>query len=212
MSIHWSPSLVPPNSPRLEQALDAATARILDITTNLRRFWSADDCPEALLPWLAWQLSLDNWSSDWPLAIKRNRIRQAIYIARRKGTAESVRLVVQSFGGGVAIREWWEQDPPGAPYTFDLTLNLDQAGAPSSAAFVDSVVEEVRRTKPVTRHFTFTQGLRGEGQIGLIGAARIALYSRLSLEAEPVPPPLSLAHSDGSFFADGSGYAQPQLD
>lgn len=212
MSNHWSPPLVPPNAPLLEQALDEASKRILDINTNLRRFWSADDCPEDHLPWLAWQLSLDNWSPHWSAAIKRNRIRQAIHVARRKGTAESVRIVVNSFGGGVAIREWWEQDPPGQPYTFDLTLNLDQAGAPASAAFVDSVMEEVRRTKPVTRHFTFTQGLNGVGQIGLIGAARIALYARLSLDAEPAPPPLSVAHNDGSFFSDGSGYSQPQLD
>jgi hypothetical protein len=56
-------------------------------------------------------LSLDNWSTDWPESIKRERVRKAIAIARRKGTAESVRSVVASFGGSVAIREWWQSEP-----------------------------------------------------------------------------------------------------
>jgi hypothetical protein len=43
--------------------------------------------------------------------IKRERVRKAIAIARRKGTAESVRSVVASFGGSVAIREWWQSEP-----------------------------------------------------------------------------------------------------
>jgi phage tail P2-like protein len=56
-------------------------------------------------------LSLDNWSTDWPESIKRERVRKAIAIARRKGTAQSVRTVVASFGGSVAIREWWQSEP-----------------------------------------------------------------------------------------------------
>jgi phage tail P2-like protein len=43
-------------------------------------------------------------------SIKRERVRKAIAIARRKGT-ESVRSVVASFGGSVAIREWWQSEP-----------------------------------------------------------------------------------------------------
>jgi phage tail P2-like protein len=77
----------------------------------IRDVWSPDDCPLDLLPWLAWGLSLDNWSTDWPESIKRERVRKAIAIARRKGTAESVRSVVASFGGSVAIREWWQSEP-----------------------------------------------------------------------------------------------------
>jgi phage tail P2-like protein len=114
----------------------------------IRDVWSPDDCPLDLLPWLAWGLSLDNWSTDWPESIKRERVRKAIAIARRKGTAGSVRSVVASFGGSVAIREWWQSEPRGLPHTFSLILNLDSAGAPASAAFVDQVIAEVNRAKP----------------------------------------------------------------
>lgn len=206
------PSILALHPTPLERALEQAAAFLLDIPTPLRSIWSPDDCPVELLPWLAWGLSLDNWSSDWSEDIKRARVRMAIPIARRKGAAAAVRDVVESFGGQVAIREWWQQSPRAAPFTFDLVLNLDREGAPASAAFVDQVIAEVYRAKPARSHFTFTQGIRASGQIGLIAVARPAIYARLSLDAAPVPPPLSLAHSDGSYFADGSGYAQPGLD
>jgi len=168
----------------LERAQARATARIDDIFTNLRVLWSPDLCPENLLPWLAWQLSLDSWSSDWPVAIKRERVRRALDIARRKGTAQSVRQVVQSFGGSVAIREWWQTVPPGTPHTFDLVLTLSGFhGEPVTAAFVDAVIGEVRRTKPVRSHFTFTQGLTADGRVGLIGAVRPVIFARLNCAA-----------------------------
>lgn len=181
MSIHWSPGLLPPNATLLERALDVAAARILEIRTDLRSLWSPADCPESHLPWLAWQLSLDSWSTDWPIAIKRARIRRAIEISRSKGTAQSVRAVVESFGGGVAIREWWQQDPPAAAFTFDLVLSLSNAGGlPVTAAFVDAVMAEVARTKPVRSHFTFTQALAARADIGMHAAGRPVTYARLS--------------------------------
>lgn len=176
-----SQHLLPPNATALEKALSLATARILDINTNLRALWSPDHCPESWLPWLAWQLSIDSWSTHWPVSIKRNRIRRAIQIARRKGTAESVRTVVESFGGSVAIREWWQQEPQAEPYTFQLILSLSGAnGQPVTAEFVDAVIAEVARTKPVRAHFTFTQALAAAGQIGVCAAARPVVFQRFS--------------------------------
>lgn len=180
--------LLPPNSTLLERALELATARIEDINTNLRALWSPDDCPEPFLPWLAWALSLDSWSPDWPIEVKRERVRRALEIARRKGTAESVRSVVASFGGSVAIREWWQHDPPAVPHTFDLVLTLSAAalaGQPVTAAYVDAIVAEVRRTKPVRSHFTFTQGMTSAANVGLVAVARPFVYARLHGSASP---------------------------
>lgn len=176
--------LLPPNATRLERALDRATARIADIAVALRALWSPDDCPEDLLPWLAWALSLDSWSSDWPEAVKRQRVRRALDIARRKGTASSVRAVVESFGGSVALREWWQRETPATPHRFDLVLSLSGFdGQAVTAAFVDSVIAEVRRTKPVRSHFTFTQGIGAAGAVGLVAAARPVVSARLNAAA-----------------------------
>ena len=173
-------SLLPPNATQAERDIEAATARLEAVPTPLRQLWNPNTCPVALLPWLAWALSLDVWNANWSEAIKRERIRTAIAIQRRKGTARSVREVVQSFGGTIAIREWWQMDPPGEPHTFELLLFLNGVGgAPATAEFVNDVMAEVHRTKPARSHFTFTQGLTASAGIRLVAAARPAVFARL---------------------------------
>lgn len=177
-------NLLPPNVTALERAIEAATARVGDLPVPLRDLINPDTCPLPLLPFLAWAVSIDAWSSDWPEAVKRTRVRRAIEIQRHKGTASSVRAVVESFGGAVALREWWQLDPPGPPHTFTLAVELSGGdGAPATAAFADAVINEVRRTKPVRSHFTFSQGLRFTGATGLVAAARPAIFTRLAFAA-----------------------------
>lgn len=177
-------SLLPPNASVIERGIEAATARMAELPVPLRQLVNPDECPLELLPYLAWALSIDSWSSSWPDNVKRARVRRAIEIQRHKGTAESVRTVVQSFGGAVALREWWQTEPRGDPHTFQLVVTLSGAdGAPASAEFADAVIAEVRRTKPVRSHFTYTQGINFARPLGVIGAARPAIFARLQLQA-----------------------------
>lgn len=177
-------TLLPRNASELERALEASMARLADVPVPLRDLWNPDTCPVELLPYLAWALSIDSWSSAWSETVKRARVRQALAIQRRKGTSSSVRDVIESFGGVVAIREWWQMAPPGEPHTFSLVLNVtDDQGAPADAGYVDAVIAEVYRTKPVRSHFTFSQALSTAGALGLVAAARLAVHARLSLAA-----------------------------
>lgn len=177
-------SLLPPNATRAERALEGATARIGEVPTPLRDLWDEDRCPADLLPWLAYAHSLDSWGPTWPEHIKRSRIKAAPEVHRRKGTAASVRQVIAAFGGAVQLREWWQLDPPGPPHTFDMVLTLaGEGGATATAQYVDDVIAEVQRTKPVRSHFTFTQGLQGIGGVGIGAGGRGAVYRRLQLQA-----------------------------
>lgn len=171
--------------------MEHASARVGDIPAPARELWDPDTCPAALLPFLAWALSVDAWNSNWPEHIKRSVVREAIAIQRRKGTAQSVRKVVQAFGGAVEIQEWWQLTPPGQPHTFQLVLTVaGHNGTPASAQFVDEVIAEVARTKPVRSHFTFTQGVQSVGGVGAVAGARVAIYRRLQLQAvEPQGAP-----------------------
>ena len=181
-------SLLPPNASDLERALETLVgARIDDIGLPLRDLWSADNCPEELLPWLAWALSIDQWSTEWPLNIRRARVAAAIAIQRIKGSAQSLSDVIASFGGSLVLREWFQMDPPGVPHTFEVlaTLGGQSADVPS-AEFVDAVIAEVARTKPVRSHFTFTLGLSARGAIGLRAVARPLLLTRLQAYAPGV--------------------------
>jgi len=177
-------TLLPRNASELERALEASMARLADVPVPLRNLWNPDTCPVELLPYLAWALSIDSWSSTWSETVKRARVRQALAIQRRKGTSSSVRDVIESFGGIVAIREWWQMEPPGEPHTFSLLLNItDDQGAPADAAYVDAVIAEVYRTKPVRSHFTFSQALSATAGILPVAAARPATFARLTMAA-----------------------------
>lgn len=177
-------SLLPPNASALDRAAEAAGVRAVDaIPVPHRDLWSPDRCPIDLLPWLAWSLGVESWRSYWPEALKRSRVRSAIPISRSKGSVASVRRVVESFGGQIALREWWQTTPKGAPHTFELVLTLnDASGAETSAAFVDDVIAEVERTKPLRSHFTFVQGLAARVDAALVAVARPAVYARLDLQ------------------------------
>lgn len=176
--------LLPPNATPGTRSIAASLARISDVPVPLRELWNPYTCPLELLPWLAWSLSIDAWKSYWPEAVKRERVAQAIAIQRHKGTAQSVRDVVESFGGSVQLREWWQQAPEGVPHTFDMWLTLTgQGGQEATAEFVDDVIAEVSRTKPVRSHFTFTQGITAAVHVGIAAVARAAVYRKLSMQA-----------------------------
>lgn len=191
--------LLPPNASALERAADAVIqARIGALPVPLRDLWSAQDCPVALLPWLAWSLSIDQWDAAWPEHVQRARIASAIAVQRIKGTRQSVADVIASFGGNVVLREWWQKTPRGVPHTFDLTVALagDQGQAPT-AEFITSVITEVARTKPARSHFTFSVAVNFAGGLGLRGVARPMIYARLDLFASAAPPnPFRLDFSD----------------
>lgn len=175
-------ALLPPNATAAERAI--VDAIVASIPVPLRDLWDADACPADLLPWLAWAQSIDAWKDYWPDHVKRALVRNAIAIQRMKGTSQSVRQVVESFGGQVVLREWWEQSPTGIPHTFDMTLTLaGEGGTEATAQFVDDVIAEVVRAKPVRSHFTFTQGLQASGQVGVLAAARAYVHRRMQFDA-----------------------------
>lgn len=181
-------SLLPPNATRLERLAEAAIARSTAIDSVVGQLWNPTTCPEDLLPWLAWTVSVDTWRNTWPLAVKRARVANSLIVQRRKGTARSIADVVNSFGGAVEITEWWQTSPRGTPHTFSLTLTLGgQDGETTTAQYVDDVIAEVNLTKPVRSHFTFTQGINLAGRVGVIAAARVAVFVRLQATETTTP-------------------------
>lgn len=175
-----SNSLLPPNATPLERSTAETTARVSHVPTPLRDLWNPDTCPAELLPWLAWSLGVAAWKPYWSEQIKRQRIRQAVEIHRRRGTVQSVRRVVESFGAGVAIREWWQTQPRGIPHTFELVLTVRADNY--AAELQEDIVQEVMRVKPVRSHFNLVAGIAAKGGIGTYAAARPTIYRRIQTE------------------------------
>jgi phage tail P2-like protein len=142
--------LLPINSTLLERALDAATADLTPIP--LREIYDPLTCPVQILPFLAWECSVDRWDEAWPVNVKRAAISASYYIHKHKGTIGAIRRVVEPLGYLVQVREWWQSQPEGIPGTFALEVGVLETGI--TEATYEELVWLIDDAKPLTRHLT----------------------------------------------------------
>lgn len=100
--VDFVPGLLPDNATPQEVALDRATGRIGAVPVDVRLTWNPQTCPPAILPWLAWALSVDEWQPEWPVEQKRAVIAASVGVHRRKGTRTAVVEALQAAGYGDA--------------------------------------------------------------------------------------------------------------
>src|SRR5699024_4292138 len=101
--------ILPPNSSHLERNLAQIGADIEEVDVDsIIRVTRVDTAPSDFLPYLAWEVSVDRWSDDWSDATKRQVIRDAFYVHKRKGTIASLRRVVEPFGYLLQVIEWFQ--------------------------------------------------------------------------------------------------------
>jgi len=91
-------NLLPPNANAQEQALDDVIERIGTIPVDIVKTWNAQTCPDELLPWLAWALSIDEWDATWSITQQRAMIEASYEIHSHKGTPYSIRRALTALG------------------------------------------------------------------------------------------------------------------
>ena len=176
-------SLLPPNATALETALEAAIQQALSMDVPIDTLWHPEQCPTAFLPWLAWALSVDPWSSDWPYATQRQVIAQSVSVHQQKGTAKGMRDALAALDVSVKLQEWFATC--GEPYTFTLTALAHRALHTGEAvldqALYDTIKTVVDDTKPVRSHYRFQVGAHYHSKVGLATQVPSAQVIRLSL-------------------------------
>ncbi|WP_295044717.1 phage tail protein I [uncultured Paracoccus sp.] len=111
-------TLLPNNATATERAIEATSDRAIPIPVG--DLWNPDTCPAALLPWLAWALSVDDWDADWSDEAKRSTIATSLEIHRRKGTVWAMRAALRAAGLGDAdIQEGWSANQFDGSFTRD---------------------------------------------------------------------------------------------
>lgn len=98
------PSLLPPgNAGAAELAIEQASGGITLLPDAIRPLWNSDTCPAALLPWLAWTLSVDEWNPLWTEEQKREVVRKSVEVHRHKGTVSAIKAAIRAAGLGDAV-------------------------------------------------------------------------------------------------------------
>jgi phage tail P2-like protein len=144
--------LLPRNASPQERAMSSSMSRVSDVPTPIRDLWNPDSCPNDLLPWLAWALSVDEWNPDWTDLAKRNVIATSVEVHRKKGTIGAVRKVLENFGlVPQSLTEWWQTSPQGTPHTFVIRAPF----AATPAAQQESIIAAVKAVKPVRSQMDF---------------------------------------------------------
>lgn len=166
-------SLLPINATEQERALELASGKLADLPVEIGKLWNPDDCPESLLPWLAWALSIDEWDSQWSVETRRQQIKNAAFTHRHKGTVGSVKKALASLGVTVDFLEWFEDAHDVVlapvhntqPHTFVFVAWANENPYTSQQVFLnqelyDTITRIVNLHKPVRSHYDFLVGAK----------------------------------------------------
>lgn len=157
--------LLPPNASPAEVATADAIARVSAVPMPNRTLYNPATCPEALLPWLAWAFSLDEWNPAWTEAQKRQAIADSVYIHRHKGTVGALQRALSSLGYDLTMTEWHQLQPKGDPYTFGVTIEIHDVGFADETEF-NRILTVADGAKNVRSHMAFlNMSSTREGQI-----------------------------------------------
>lgn len=119
---------------------------------QLSDIWDTQTCPEQLLPWLAWSLSVQDWDDSWTQEIKRQVIERSIEVHQTKGTRHSLELALKTLGYDVEITEWHEleSDNPMPAGTFSISVTTN--GIEVSDSEKRLIRDVVNRNKNLRSH------------------------------------------------------------
>lgn len=182
-------SLLPPNTTALDRAAEAViVGHLAAIDQPHRALWNPDTCPLELLPWLAWQLSVDEWSESWPQERKRNAIKQSIALHRKRGTPWAVRQAVQRVGvENVQLAEritgahWAE---------FDLVFDVREM--PLTEETIARAIAQVNAYKAARSHLrrltlSLSQRVTVARNTFCVGVEHVTVYPRIKTELTAMP-------------------------
>ncbi|MBD1582489.1 phage tail protein I [Pseudoalteromonas sp. S16_S37] len=194
-------SLLAPNASKLEQAHERATYfdDVKQIPDYVAKLWHPDTCPEKLLPWLAWSLSVDDWDEHWPVEAKRALIKNSVAIHKHKGTVGAVKRALKSLGVVIEFFEWFEDVDNTAlipvhskePNTFTfMTWANEQVYTSQQVALSDALYKAINRvtnqTKPQRAHFNFLVGAKLDLGITVATTSSGLQVRRINYDTLPV--------------------------
>lgn len=186
-------SLLPPNSSPLERDLEKIIEGCTGLPIAIKTLWDPWACPSALLPWLAWANSVDDWQESWPEQVKRQVIEASFDVHRYKGTPYAVQRALDSLGVSTDIKEWWEAGGTGQRGTMKVTAlvndNISNGQGLINAQMLQLITRAINNSKRGSIHFDVELGIALREEIALAAATAKAVgITDAAPAASPVLP------------------------
>lgn len=129
---------------------------------QLRTWDKIDELDDAELDELAWELSVDWYSSALPLDRKRDTIKVSDQVHSKRGTKRAVEQLISAYFGSGYVQEWFDAGYPFTPDPFHfivLTANKDTT---------EAIFQEFRRISSAAK--SVRSKLDGIFYLGEVGA------------------------------------------
>ena len=160
-------SILPPNVSDLERDLELALARIEQVEIPISTLWNPWECSLAVLPFLAWALSVDSWRSDWPETVKRRVVANSLSVHRIKGTRKAVEIAIDTLGLDYQVKEWFEEYPEAQPGTFKIDIYInDDAYLHTSDKELEQVIHSAKNVRSHLRRINLNLSTKDQSFIG----------------------------------------------
>jgi len=176
MSDENNQSLLPPNASVLLRDLESVFCDSFDLPTLNRYVVNPDLAPAHILPWLAWALSVDDWSDSWSEQIRRNVIKASVEVHRKKGTIGALKKALQAFNyENVKVEEWFEYGAN--PYFFRVFFDVREPGFDVNV--LPQVQKVIESTKNARSHL---ESLRAylSAEMGLVSIGSIIISKEVT--------------------------------
>ena len=176
MSDEINQSLLPPNASQLLRDLETVFGDSFDLATLNRYVVNPDLAPAHILPWLAWALSVDDWSDSWSEQIRRNVIKASVEVHRKKGTIGALKKALQAFNyENVKVEEWFEYGAD--PYFFRVFFEVREPGF--DVNILPQVQKVIESTKNARSHL---ESLRAylSAEMGLVSIGSIIISKEVT--------------------------------
>ncbi|MEX1197806.1 MAG: phage tail protein I [Pseudohongiellaceae bacterium] len=174
--------LLPANSTALELAISEVSHR--DVPLRTRDVWNPTSCPAAVLPWLAWAWSVDDWDPQWSESQKRGAVAAAFAVHRSKGTPAALQSALDGIGyTETGLLEWFQESPPAAPYTFAILVTVEQQGIPDLETH--RMIEKISNSTKNARSRMTGIGIHGRTTGAAYYGAALISGETVTIMAEP---------------------------
>jgi len=173
-------SKLPPSASKMERVMEQVFwEEIVLIERDIQNFYDPYACRADLLPYLAWEMSVDYWDENWSEQTKRDVIAASNPIHTKKGTRYALDKSIESIrDDGLSVTEWFEDTDNLAPGYF--RVNLEARNSDIDENTVPQIYKAVKNAKNTRSHLesiSVTSQINNPVNIGVLSRLGLAIRS-----------------------------------